>query len=666
MARVAPYGTWDSPITVDDLVADVVSLSFPLAPGGAVHWLERRPAEGGRQVVVRLEPDGRAVDVVGPDRNVRTLVHEYGGLAYAVHGDTVWFCELDDQRLYRVRPGRPPEPVTPAPPAPRAWRYANPVPTPDGRILVAVRERHPEPDDPAGVVNDLVLVPADGSAAPTVAAGGHDFFAHPAVSPDGRRLAWISWDHPAMPWDATCLWEAPLDGDRVGQPRLVAGGPGESVTQPAYGPDGRLYFVSDRTGWWNLYVVPGGGAGAGADGAAAPEPLAPMAGDVAEPDWVFGQSSYAVLADGAVVATWSDGGLGRLGVLAPGASTFAVVEDERTSWSYLRPTGDHRAVVAVAGGPAEAPAVVRLTPAATGLLSTTVLRRSRAPLADPGVVSRPRAVTFETTGGEQAHALFYPPHHPGHEAPPGERPPLVVRSHGGPTSAATPVLDLGVQFWTSRGFAVVDVNYRGSSGFGRAYRRRLDGGWGVVDVDDCVAAARHLAAAGVVDGRRTVVRGSSAGGYTTLCACTFHDVFAAGASLYGIADVAALARDTHKFEAHYVDGLIGPWPEAADLYRQRSPLFHTDRLRTPLIVFQGLEDRVVPPNQAEALVAALEAKGVPHAYVVYADEGHGFRRAENIRRTAQAELAFYGKVLGIEPADQLPPLDVRSGPPATG
>lgn len=646
-----------SPFTLDDLVDQVVSVSFPVDDSGVVHWMERRPTEGGRTVLVRQAPGGEPEDVVGPAHDVRTRAHEYGGLAYAVRHGTVWYCEQADQRIHQLRPGGRPEPVTPAPPSPGAWRYAAPVVTPDGRWLVAVRERHPDPDEPGGVVNDLVALPADGSAAPVAVAAGHDFFAHPALSPDGRRLAWITWDHPAMPWDATTLWEAPFEDGRAGPARRVAGGPDESVTQPAYGPDGRLRFISDRTGWWNLYLDGGPSGGIVA--------LAPAPHDLGEPDWVFGQSSYAMLADGTMVATWSDGGIGRLGVLAPGATAFAAVDDGRTWFAHLRPGADGRSVVAVAGGPDEAPAIVRLAPAPGGTdlpraaVGSTVIRRSRAPLADRAAVSRPEPLTFETAGGESAHALYYAPHNPEFEGPTGERPPLVVRSHGGPTSAASSVFDLSVQFWTSRGVAVVDVNYRGSSGFGRAYRRRLQGGWGILDVEDCVAAARHLVAAGRADPRRLVIRGSSAGGYTALCALTATDVFAAGISCYGVADVAALARDTHKFEARYLDGLIGPWPEAAAVYRERSPLFRTDHLRTPLIVFQGLQDRVVPPSQAAAMVAALDAAGVPHAAVSYPDEGHGFRSAAAIRRTAEAELDFLGRVLGFQPADTLVPVTVH-------
>jgi len=650
MPQTAPYGSWTSPVTLDTLVDQVVQPAFPLATADHVYWMEQRPGEGGRTVLVRRPHpgDGGPEDLFGPEFHARTLVHEYGGLCYAVAGDTVYFSNYADQRLYRLVPGSDPEPLTAPGPVARSVRYAAPVVTPDGRHLVCVRERHGDPDLPAGVVNDVVAVRTDGSAEPTVLAGGHDFYSHVVLSPDGRRIAWVSWDHPDMPWDATELWEAELSGDlEVGAVRRVAGGPGESVIQPAHGPDG-LVFISDRTGWWNLY----------ADGPDGVRPLAPMAADLGAPDWVFGTSSYAVLADGSIVATWGVGGLGRLGVLRPGAEGFEDLATGYTTFAALRGSADGRSVVAQAGAATEPAAVVRLTLSGDGVV-TEVVTRSREHAVDPSYLSVPVPVEFPTEGGLTAHALYYPPHNPDFAPPQGELPPLIVRSHGGPTSSANSVLDYGRQFWTSRGFAIVDVDYGGSSGYGRAYRQRLEGQWGVVDVDDCVNAARFLAASGRADGRRLVIHGGSAGGYTTLCALTFRDVFAAGASYFGVADAGALARDTHKFESRYLDKLIGPWPETEETYRDRSPIFHTERLATPMILFQGLEDKVVPPSQAEEMVAALEEKGVPYAYVAYEGEQHGFRKAENVKRTSEAELYFYSRVLGFTPADDLVLVEIR-------
>lgn len=494
--------------------------------------------------------------------------------------------------------------------------------SPDGTRLAFVRERHTS----HGVVNDIVLLPSL-----DVVASGHDFYAAPRFGPDGR-LAWLAWDQPRMPWDGTVL---EVDG------AVVAGGPDESISQPRWSPEGALHWISDRTGWWNIYREPG-------------EPLAPMEAEFAEPDWVFGQSTYDFLPGGRIVATWT----GRLGVLGE-----EPLDLPYTSFASVRALGDK--VAAIAASPTQAPAVVLIDPATA---EVTVVRESRATPVDPAYLSTPRRLAFPTSGGATAHALFYPPANPDCEGPPGERPPLIVTSHGGPTSQASTALNLRTQFWTSRGFAVVDVDYRGSSGYGRAYRKRLDGQWGVADVDDCLAAARHLAAMGRVDGRRMAIRGSSASGLTTLLALTRgpsgppsgeHGVFAAGASLYGVVDLAAMARETHKFEARYLDGLVGPWPEAAAVYRQRSPLTHASQLSAPLIIFQGLDDRVVPPAQAEVLVDALRAAGVPFAYLTFEGEAHGFRKAETLRRVQEAELSFYGQVLGFTPADDLDPVFIE-------
>ncbi|MDQ3895772.1 MAG: S9 family peptidase [Actinomycetota bacterium] len=587
-----------------------VSLSGLQISGDALYWNEGRPAEAGRQVVVRWSPGNDAVDVLPAPFSARTTVHEYGGGAFCVSGGTVFFSNFADQRLWTVE----------GPLTPEGARFADGDVSPDGTHIACVRERHLD----GGVVNDLVLVPTDGRAEPTLVAEGHDFYAAPRFAGDGR-LAWIAWDHPRMPWDGTVL---ELDG------HVVAGGPDESITQPRWSPDGALHWISDRTGWWNLYR----------EG----EPLAPKDAEFAGPDWVFGQSTYAFLDDGRLVATWTEAGTGRLAVLGE-----APLDLPYTSFSSVRASGD--TVAAIAASPTSAPAVVVVDPETA---RATVVRSSRPNPPDPAYVSSPRPVEFPTSGGATAHALFYPPRNPDCEGPHGDLPPLVVTSHGGPTSAASTGLELRTQFWTSRGFAVVDVDYRGSSGYGRAYRRQLAGRWGVVDVDDCVAAARHLAATGEVDGRRMVIRGSSASGLTTLLALT-RGVFAAGASLYGVADLAALATDTHKFESRYLDGLVGPWPEAAATYRERSPIHLADRLSAPLIIFQGLDDKVVPPAQAEVLVAALRTAGIPFAYLTFEGEAHGFRKAETIRRVVEAELDFYGQVLGFTPADDIDPVEIH-------
>jgi dipeptidyl aminopeptidase/acylaminoacyl peptidase len=601
-----PYGAWPSPITADMLVERVVKLGQVHVDGDDLYWLESRPAEGGRQVVVRHGGG----DAIGERLSARTLVHEYGGGDYAVTAGRVVFSNLSDQRVHiDDRPLTADDGVS---------RFADFDVQRDGRRVACVRERHLGGGE---VVNDLVTIELD-SGAVEVVAGGRDFYAAPRWSPAGA-LAWLAWDHPNMPWDGTELF---VDGERV------TGGHDESISQPRWSPDGRLHWVSDRTGWWNLYR----------EGT----PIASMEAEFTGPDWVFGQATYCFLADGRLVAAWH-------------ASDGQHLREFATSWSAFGSVRPWRGgVAAVAASAVREPAVVSID---VETAESEVLHASRESAIDPGYVSVPRAVEFPSAGGRTAHALFYAPANRDCEGPADEQPPLVVRSHGGPTSSASTILNLELQYWTSRGFALVDVDYGGSTGYGRPYRRLLDGQWGVVDVEDCAAAARWLAQAGEVDGDRLVIRGGSAGGYTTLCALTFTDDFATGASYYGVADAEVLAAETHKFESRYLDGLIGPYPETRDLYRQRSPIHHVDNLRAPLILFQGLEDKVVPPDQAEIMVDALRRNGVPHAYVAFEGEQHGFRRAATIKRAAEAELWFYGRVLGFTPADDIEPLAIVHG-----
>ena len=640
MTTTAPYGSWRSPITADLLVEKVVRLGSVSVAGDTVSWVEGRPSEGGRQQLVSRSDDGTIADVLPDGFAVRTLVHEYGGRSYVVGDDgTAFFSNFTDQRLYRLAPGGgAPVAITAEPPTPMGVRFADPVLAADGRWLVAVRERHLGPSA-LEVVNDVVAVPVGGDGDPVVLAEGHDFFSAPRFAPDGATLCWLSWDHPNMPWDGTTLWTAPFaDGRLGGTATEVAGGPAESISQPRWAPDGRLVFASDRTGWWNLYD---------SDGAA----LCSADAEFSGPDWAFGQSTFGFLADGRIVAVRSEQNMDRLVVLPDGDA----VDLPFTSLSSLAIAGN--AIVCIAASPTKGSAVVRIDPSTSEF---EVLRPSRETTVDEGYLSVPEPIEFPTEGGLRAHAFFYPPRNDDFVGPEGERPPLIVMSHGGPTGATASVLDLGLQYWTSRGFAVVDVNYGGSTGYGRAYRQRLQGTWGIVDVDDCVNAARWLASEGRVDGDRMVIRGGSAGGYTTLAALTFRDVFAGGASHFGVADAAALAADTHKFESRYLDGLIGPYPEAKDVYAERSPIHHTDRLDRPMILFQGLEDKVVPPEQAEMMAEALRAKGVPFAYVAFEGEQHGFRQAATIKRVAEAELWFYGRVLGFGPGDEIEPVKVEN------
>jgi dipeptidyl aminopeptidase/acylaminoacyl peptidase len=640
---VLPYGSWPSPITASSLVEQAVSLGQVEVDGDRVYWLEGRPSEGGRQVVVTWAPGEEARDVFGEGWSARTTVHEYGGGAYTVADGTLFFSHFPDQRIYRVDRGEQPRPLTPEPPEPMAYRYADARVSPDGEALVCVRERHTD----GVVVNDIVLVDAINEGEPVDFVAGADFFSAPRLSADGRRLAWLCWCHPHMPWDGTELWTAEVGEHGLAGPERIAGGPDESISQPRWSPDGVLHWVSDRTGWWNLYAEDG------ADGRA----LAPLDAEFTGPDWVFGQSSYGFLPDGRLVATWWQRGLANLGVLNPASGRFDRWDVPYTAVGSMRPYGN--GVVAVVASATEESAVVVFDGGGT---VTATLRRSRPSSVDPGYVSAGRPIEFSTEHGQTAHALWYAPANKDVEAPPDERPPLIVMSHGGPTASASPALSLATQYWTSRGFAVVDVNYGGSTGYGREYRERLKGQWGIVDVDDCVNAALHLASEGLVDGNRLAIRGGSAGGYTTLCALTFRDDFSVGASYFGVADAEALATDTHKFESRYLDGLIGPYPEAKDLYRERSPIHYADRLSVPIILFQGLEDRVEAPSQAEVMVDALRLRGLPFAYVAFEGEQHGFRKAETIVRSTEAELWFYGRVLNFEPADRIEPVPAENLP----
>ena len=642
--EVASYGSWGSPISSDLIVGGFVGLQGLELDGADAYWLESRPGEGGRNALVRHAGDGTQ-DVTPPHFNVRTRVHEYGGGDFIAHGGTVFFSNFEDGRLYRQRPDEGPQPLTAA----GARRYADMLVDAPRNRLVAVREDHTHAGrEPA---NGLVGIDLE-SGEERMLASGSDFYSSPRLSPDGRRLAWLAWNHPNMPWDGTEMWVAGLDGDGMpADPEMVAGGPEESVFGPEWSPDGTLYFVSDRNGWWNLYRLRDGGV----------ELLCEKEAEFGAPQWGFGMSTYAFLSPGLIACSYEESGTSRLALLD---TETGELEDLKTPYSaiaYVRAgrstDGAAGRVVFVGASPKEPASVVSLD-SSTG--RHEVLRRSGEVELDPGYLSVPEPVEFPTENGLTAHAFFYPPTNPDYTAPEGELPPLLVMSHGGPTAATSSALDPKIQYWTSRGIAVLDVNYGGSTGYGREYRQRLYGMWGVVDVDDCANGALHLAERGLVDGGRLMITGGSAGGYTTLCALTFREDFAAGASHYGVSDVEALAAETHKFESRYLERLIGPYPERADLYRRRSPIHFTDRLSCPVVFFQGLEDEVVPPNQAETMFEALKEKGLPVAYVAFEGEQHGFRRAESIRRALEGELFFYARLFGFDLADPVEPVHIEN------
>ncbi|MEZ4677817.1 MAG: prolyl oligopeptidase family serine peptidase [Caldilineaceae bacterium] len=644
---VAPYGTWRSPITAELLAEAGISLGYIQTDDAALYWIEGRPMEQGRYVIVRRTADGVIQDVTPIEYNARTLVHEYGGGMYIVGKDVIYFSNFADQRLYRQQRSAgsygAPTPITPEPPRDRSLRYADGRLTADGRQIICVHERH-EAD--GTVINELVILPTDGSAPPKTIASGYDFYAAPRISPDGTKLTWLSWNHPLLPWDGTELWVADLAVDRtLSNHRHVAGSAEESICQPEWAPDGTLTFVSDRTDWWNLYQERDGRIVA----------LAPLDAEFGRPHWTFGVPLYAFLADGQIAAIYSQEGIDYLAMIAPATGELSAIPSTYTTLQTLCPIADE--LWLIASSPTSSATVIQVHPT-TG--EVVPVRQSYTPDVDPAFFAAPEPIAFPTEGGLISHAIYYPPTNPLFTAPADEKSPLVVISHGGPTSATKAQLALGVQYWTSRGFGVVDVNYGGSSGYGRAYRQRLQGTWGITDVMDCINAARYLIAQGRADGERVAIRGGSAGGYTTLRALTWQTFFAAGASLYGLAELESFVHDTHKFESRYLDYLIGPYPAEEALYAERSPVNRADQLETPVILLQGEEDKIVPPSQAEIMVEALAKKDVPYAYLLFPGEQHGFRQAKNIIRAAEAELYFYGKIFGFAPADEIEPVEIHN------
>jgi dipeptidyl aminopeptidase/acylaminoacyl peptidase len=644
---VLPYGSWPTPVTSELVVRSARVPGRVLFDGHDVWWSESRPDEGGRVAVLRRRVDGEhlgtPVEVLPARWSARSGVHEYGGGAWWVRGGVLWFADWTSQRLHRFGSDGGVAALTREPSVPRGLRYADGDVSPDGSYVLCVQEDHTVGPD---VVNTVVRLRAGARSTPDVVVSGPDFVASPRWRPDGTGFCWLEWDHPDMPWDATRL-VVELDGERT----VVAGGDGarESICQAAWAPDGSLWFSGDRSGFWSLYRwTPAGGT----------EAMVELGRDIGFPPWVFGSSCFAFLDGERVAFVVVEDGLHRLAVRHPDGRVEPI-ESPYTSIGDLRGRGD--TLLFVAASPTTEAHVVTLTLPPSGGQADVV--RVVAP-RDLGLGdewwSTPEPIDFPTAGGSTAHAVLYRPRNPEVEGPPGDRPPLLVVIHGGPTSAAQVMLKLAYQYWTTRGFAVVDVNHRGSSGYGRAYRDLLQGQWGVADVEDCAAAARFLVERGDVDGERLCIRGGSAGGFTTLAALAFQDVFSAGASHFGIADLGALARDTHKFESRYLDGLVGPWPEARAVYEARSPLFHVEGIDRPLAVFQGLDDEVVPPNQAELIVDALRSRHVPVAYVTFEGEGHGFRQAANIRAAMDGELSFYAQVLRFElpAAEGVPPIPI--------
>jgi len=641
--QAAPCGAWTSPITAAVVAAGSTPLSGVLLDGADLFWLAGRASEGGRTTLLRQRA-GQVEELTPAPFNARTRVHEYGGGAVLAADKRVWFSNFADNRIYRIdRYGDPADGSEPVPVSEGgALRWADFVLDRAHMRLVGVREDHS-----AGAtypVNTLCALGADGSQ--LVLDDGYDFYSSPRISPDGKQLAWLCWNHPRMPWEGTELWLADIAADgSLANGRLIAGGDSEAIVQPEWSPGGTLYFVSDRSGWWNLHRYDHGVV----------HPVCPREAEFGGPHWVFGNSMYGFRSEGEIVCTYIENGVSKLARLDTDSGALTAIENPYQEIRELRVAGD--TLVLLAGAPTIAAEVVRID-LASG--AREVLARSIEQLPDVGYLSVPQTVSYPSMNGRTSHAFYYPPTNADYAPLPGELPPLMVIGHGGPTGMASSTLKLATQFWTSRGIAVLDVNYGGSTGFGRAYRDLLKEQWGVVDVEDCVAGARYLADQGLVDRERLVIRGGSAGGLTTLCALAFHDVFKAGASYYGVSDLKGLDADSHKFESHYNEYLIAPKARADAVYAERSPINHTDKLRRPMIFFQGLDDKVVPPPQSEVMVDALRARGVPVAYLTLEGEGHGFRKADSIVRTLEAELYFYLRVFGIPAPIDLPAIEIEN------
>ena len=633
MGKFVPFGAWESPISASEIAAGGTSLQALSASGDSVYLIESRPSEMGRQVLLRLPSRGDFSECTPSNFNTRTRVHEYGGGDYWVHEGVIFAVSFSDQRVYRIDDEESePVAITPRSEIANSLRYANGTVSSDGSTIYCVQENHLDPEH---ILNQIVCFPSDGSIDPRVIFSGTDFVSSPKISPDGLTLTWLSWDHPNMPWDGTQLHMAQINSDGgLSNRKLIAGGSEESITQPTWSPDGVLHFISDRSGWWNLYFFENEEI----------TRLVELDADFAGPDWQFGFSSYDFMADSSVICTYKDR---DRDILIKVGREDSVPEKIQNDYSSIADVSVLNDVIYFIGSSPVVPAELVSISLAENTINT--LRQSREATIDASFISEAEFIEFDTTESAKSFALFYPPKHAHSQGAPDEKPPLLVMSHGGPTSATSTSYNLAIQYWTSRGIAVVDVNYRGSSGFGRAYRNALRNQWGVFDTADCIAAARFLEQRGDVDGSRMAIRGGSAGGYTTLCALTFHDVFQAGASYYGVADAEILATETHKFESRYLDQLMGPYPAARDVYVSRSPIHYADQIRAAVIVFQGLEDQIVPPAQAELMVDGLVQNKLPHVYMTFRGEQHGFRQAANIIKTLESELSFYGQILGFSP-----------------
>ncbi len=635
----AKLGSWRSPITSDLIVADTIGISSSSWHQGALFWVESRPQEAGRNVLVRRNEDGTERDINPAPYNIRTRVHEYGGGAWLLHEDALYFSNFADQQIYvQSLDEDTPSQLTHI----AGLRFANGCIDVKRNRMICVIEDHRAEGEPENYLGAVDLESGDIS----VLTRGHDFYSSPAISPDCEKITFMSWNHPDMPWDETIIWTSDLtENGALSEPVHVAGGKKGtqkiSAQQPTFSPSGELFFITDESGWWNIYRQ------------GTTESICPMEAEFGGPHWIFGMHSYDFLSASRLVCNYGAGNVSQLATLDLASGELKDIRLPYTDLGGISLNGEM--LTTGAASPVTFPELITVD---LNLGNHEVFKQSTTLTLDQGYFSVPETISFPTASDQIAHGFYYPPANKDYQATDEEAPPLVVMMHGGPTGATHSVLNLKTQFWTSRGFAVLDLNYRGSTGYGRAYRDRLFKQWGIVDVEDADYGAMYLVQQGKADGARLAIRGGSAGGYTTLSALTFTDTFKAGASHFGVGDLEALAKDTHKFEARYLDSMIGAYPDEIETYHARSPIHHVDQMASPCIFFQGLEDKVVPPNQAETMVAALTEKDVPVAYVPFEGEQHGFRIAANIKRCLDLELYFYGRVFGFSPADDIEPIAI--------
>tara|TARA_B100000686_G_scaffold353643_1_gene460111 strand:- start:1700 stop:3640 length:1941 start_codon:yes stop_codon:yes gene_type:complete len=640
MITKAPYGSWLSPISLDSITKESISFGHLAIDDNYLYWTEQRPDEEGRNVIVQYNPKSATkLDLIPHPFNARTKVHEYGGASFLVDAETVYFSNWDDQRIYSCTNNSKPKPLTPV----GAFRYADGVVDKKHKQIICIREDHssqrPEP------INAIVAIDIN-TGSTRVLVGEHNFYSNPRISPAGNELCWLAWNHPNMPWDGCELHVATIQEDgSIFNSRIVAGSANESIFQPEWSPKGSLHFVSDRSGWWNIYSLNEG----------IPKCVYETDAEFGMPLWTLGVSTYGFINENKIISWFNTRGNWQIGIIDLQDNNFTELKTPYTDLARIGLKAHDNKILIGSASPTSS-AAISLFDADSSMF--TLLEGSKTLSFPTEYISLPETIEIMSENNHPVHAFFYPPTNPDFRAPDNTLPPLIVFTHGGPTSATTTGLNLNVQFWTSRGFSVLDVNYGGSSGYGREYRRSLNLKWGIVDVDDCISAASHIVKRGNADPNRLAIRGGSAGGFTTLAALTFRDFFTAGTSQYGVTDLTGLANDTHKFESRYLDNLVGPFPEESKTYDERSPINSADQITCPVLILQGLEDAIVPPNQAERMLETLKENKIPVAYVPFPEEQHGFRKAANIQRSLEAELYFYSQVFKFKPAENLQPVKI--------